>query len=241
MAQDLNLTEKGSSMKTFVACAAALVVTISSLAFADEQVQFNIVNLRVDQSREVVNDVMVVIMQATAQKNSSGEAAQSVNEIMGWADTIIAADQRIKHKTLNYQTRPIYQNKSVTGWTASQQLQLQSHDIEALTKMAGSLQQQLQIVSMGFQVSPERRAEELETLIVEALEAFNTKAKLVTRTMKANDYRLVNVSIDENGSPMPYRGVVQAEALGARAAAPSVEAGESKLRVSVAGSIQLVF
>ena len=174
-------------MKTFVACAAALVVTISSLAFADEQVQFNIVNLIVEQSREVVNDVMVVIMQATAQKNSSGEAAQSVNAIMGWADTIIAADQRVIHKTLNYQTRPIYQNKIVTGWTAIQQLQLQSQDIEALTKMSGSLQQQLQIVSMGIQVSPERRPEELETLNDEAHEAFNTKANLVTRTMKASD------------------------------------------------------
>jgi len=228
-------------MKTFVACTAALVITISSIAFADEQVQFNIVNLRVEQSREVVNDVMVVIMQAAAQKNSSSEAAQSVNETMGWADTIISADQRVKHKTLNYQTRPIYQNKTVTGWTASQQLHLQSHDVEALTKMAGSLQRQLQIVSMRFQVSPKVRTEELETLIVEALEAFNAKAELVTQTMKAKDYRLVNVSIDENGGPMPYRGLVQAEAMSARAAAPSVEAGESKIQVSVSGSIQLVF
>lgn len=228
-------------MKTLVACTAALIIAISSIAFAEEQVQFNIVNLRIEQTREVVNDVMVVIMQAAAQKNSSTEAAQSVNQIMAWADTIFSADQRISHKTLNYQTRPVYQNKTITGWTASQQLQLQGRDIEALTTMAGTLQQQLQIVSMRFQVSPERRAEELETLIVEALEAFRTKAELVTRTMKAKDYRLVNVSIDENGGPMPYRGVVQAEAMAVRSAAPSVEAGESKIQVSVAGSIQLVF
>ncbi|MGI9538053.1 MAG: SIMPL domain-containing protein, partial [Desulfocapsaceae bacterium] len=239
--QDEIPRDKGFAMKTIVVFITAVVITISSIAFADEPVQFNIVNLRVEQSREVVNDVMVVIMQAAAQKNSSSEAAQSVNEIMGWADTIIASDQKVKHKTLNYQTRPIYQNKTVTGWTASQQLQLQSHDTEALTKMAGSLQQQLQIVSMRFKVSPERRSGELETLIVEALEAFSTKAELVTRTMKAKDYRLVNVSIDENGAPMPYRGMVQAEAMASRAAAPSVEAGESKIQVSVAGSIQLVF
>ena len=228
-------------MKTFVACTAALIIVISSIAFAEEQVQFNIVNLRIEQTREVVNDVMVVIMQAAAQKNSSTDAAQSVNQIMAWADTIISGDQRISHKTLNYQTRPVYQNKTITGWAASQQLQLQSRDIEALTTMAGTLQQQLQIVSMRFQVSPERRAEELETLIVEALEAFRTKAELVTRTMKAKDYRLVNVSIDENGGPRPYRGVVQAEAMAVRSAAPSVEAGESKIQISVAGSIQLVF
>lgn len=228
-------------MKTIIALTAACIITISSIASADQQTEFNIVNLRAEQARDVANDVMVVSMQGTAQKNSSSEAAHSVNEIMGWAEDIISADQRIKHRTLNYQTRPIYQNKTITGWSASQQLRLQSHDIEALTKMAGTLQQQLQLVSMSFEVSPERRAEELETLIVEALEAFHAKAELVARTLKAKDFRLVNVAIDENGRPMPYRGVVQAEAMSVRSAAPTIEAGDSKIQVSVGGSIQLIF
>ena len=228
-------------MKIFIAFTSALIVCVSALAFADQQVQFNIVNLRVEQTREVSNDVMVVVMQAAAQKNSSAEAARSVNEVMAWADRIISEDQRISHQTLNYQTRPIYQNKTITGWSASQQLQLQSQDIEALTTMAGTLQQKLQIGSMRFQVSTDRRAEELETLVVEALEAFRGKAELVTRTLKASDYRLVNLSIDENGGPRPYHAVVQAEAMAMRAAPPSVEAGDSKLQVSVTGSIQLIF
>lgn len=228
-------------MKNFIAFASALIVSISAHALAEEPVQFNIINLRVEQAREVSNDVMVVVMQAAAQKNSSAEAAQSVNEVMAWADKIISEDQKISHQTLNYQTRPIYQNKTITGWSASQQLKLQSQDIEALTAMAGTLQQKLQIGSMRFQVSPDRRAQELETLVVEALEAFRAKAELVTRTLKADDYRLVNLSIDENGGPMPYRQVVQAEAMAVRAASPSVEAGDSKIQVSVTGSIQLVF
>ncbi len=228
-------------MKIFIAFTASLIVSISACAIADEPVQFNIVNLRVEQARQVSNDVMVVIMQAAAQKNSSAEAARSVNEVMAWADKIISEDQRISHQTLNYQTRPIYQNKTITGWSASQQLQLQSQDIEALTAMVGTLQQKLQIGSMRFQISPERRAEELQTLVVEALEAFRVKAELVTGTLKANDYRLVNLSIDENGSPMPYRAVARAEAMSAGSAPPSVEAGDSKLRVSVTGSIQLIY
>ena len=130
-------------MKIFIAFTAALILSISALAVADEQVQFNIVNLRVEQDRQVSNDVMVVVMQAAAQKNSSAEAARSVNEVMAWADKIISEDQRISHQTLNYQTRPIYQNKTITGWSASQQLQLQSRDIEALTAMVGTLQQKL--------------------------------------------------------------------------------------------------
>ena len=228
-------------MKIVAAVAAVLIFASSPLASADDEVQFNIVNLRVEQAREVANDVMEVIMQSSAQKNSSAEAAQSVNESMAWADSIISEDQRIQHKTLNYQTRPIYQNKSISGWSASQQLQLQSQDIEALTTITGTLQQRLQIVSMRFKVSPDRRAEELETLIVEALEAFRAKAELITATLKAEDYRIVALSIDENGGPRPYPAVVQAEAMAVRGAAPSVEAGDSKILVSVTGSIQLIF
>ena len=228
-------------MKIIITFISALIVSFSAVALADEEVQFNIVNLRVEQTREVSNDVMVVVMQAAAQKNSSAEAARSVNEVMAWADKIISEDQRISHQTLNYQTRPIYQNKTITGWSASQQLQLQSQDIEALTTMLGTLQQKLQIGSMRFQVSTDRRAEELETLVVEALEAFRGKAELVSRTLKAEDYRLVNLSIDENGSPMPYRAVARAEAMTVGAPPPSVEAGDSKLLVSVTGSIQLIY
>ena len=228
-------------MKMIAAVASILIFAVSARAAADEEMQFNIVNLRVEQAREVANDVMVVIMQAAAQKNSSAEAARSVNETMSWADSVIAGDQRIRHKTINYQTRPVYQNKSITGWSASQQLQLQSEDIEALTALAGTLQQRLHIVPMRFQVSDDRRAEELETLIVEALEAFRTKAQLIAATLKAQDYRIVALSINENGGPRPYQAVVQAEAMTARATAPSVEAGDSEIQVSVSGSIQLIF
>lgn len=232
---------EGQALKILGTFAASLIILISSSAFGDDQVQFNIVNLGSEQSRQVENNVMVVVMQAAAQKNSSSEAGNAVNEMMVWADRIISADKEIKHQTTNYQTRPVYNDRAITGWEASQQLRLQSANFEALTTMIGALQQQLQIISMRFEVSPEKRKEEIDTLIVEALDAFTKKAELVTRTMKARDYRLVAISVDENGSPVAYRGIVQAEAMAARAPAPQVEAGDSKIQVRIAGSIQLIF
>ena len=228
-------------MKTFITVLSLLTLGISSLAFGDEKVQFNIVNLRAEQTRQVANDVMVVIMQASAQKNSSAEAASSVNETMAWADPIISTDATIEHRTMNYQTRPVYQNKQIIGWSASQQLELRSSEIDSLTTMAGSLQQRLQIVAMRFEISPEKRAKEMESLIVEGLNAFQARAELITQTMAAKDYRIVNISVDDNGGRVPYRAMVQAEAMTARAPAPRVEAGDSQIQISVGGSIQLIF
>ncbi len=229
-------------MRTLAAVTAALILSISSVAFGEEQIQFNVINLSAEQSRQVGNDVMAVIMQAAAQKNSSLEAGRKVNELMSWADQIISEEERVKHQTMNYQTRPVYQERNIVGWNASQQLLLQSSDFDVLTTMLGTLQQQLQIVSMRFEVSSEKRQEELDTLIVEALEAFRKKAELIALTMKAQDYRLVSLSVDENGSrPIAYRGLAQAEAMAVQAPAPSVEAGDSKIEVRVSGSIQLIF
>ncbi|MEJ2057347.1 MAG: SIMPL domain-containing protein [Desulfofustis sp.] len=228
-------------MKIILMIVTAATVALSSFAHADDTMQFNIVNLTAEQSRQVKNDVMVAVMQATAEKNNSAEAAQAVNKSMAWADTIISASEQIRYRSLNYQTRPVYRDRIVTGWTASQQVRLESEDIEALTAMIGTLQQQLQVVSMDFAVSAEKRKQELETLIVAALEAFNHKAEMISQTMQARDYRLVSMTVNENGAPVVYRGAIQAEAMSAQAMAPQVEAGDSKITVRIAGSIQLIY
>jgi predicted secreted protein len=228
-------------MKILLTAVTALIIAIAVPASGDDQVQFNIIDLRAEQSRQVENDLMVVLMQAAAQKNSSAEAGKTVNEMMVRADRVISADDRITHQTMNYQTRPVYHDRVVTGWTVSQQLRLQSKEFEALTGMVGTLQEELQVISMQFQVSEQKRSAEIDTLIIEALEAFTAKAELITRTMKARDYRLVAISIDENGSPVVYRGMVQAEAMTARAPVPQVETGDSRMVVRISGSIQLIF
>lgn len=228
-------------MKIKVLAVTVLLTALTATTYADEQMQFNIVNLSAEKSRQVENDVMVVIMQASAQKNSSAEAADAVNRIMAWADPVISADTQIRYRSLNYQTRPVYHDRSVSGWTASQQVRLESEHFEALTAMIGTLQQQLQIISMQFTVSAEKRKLEIDTLIVSALEAFTRKAELISRTMKARDHRLVSIAVDENGTPFAYRGPVQAEAMAVGSAPPQVEAGDSKITVRVAGSIQLIF
>jgi len=218
-----------------------VIAALSSFAHADEKMQLNIVDLSAELSSQVENDLMVIVLQATAQKNSSAEAADAVNQIMAWADPIITADDQIRYQSLNYQTRPVYHERSISGWTAIQQIRLEADSFESMTTMITTLQQQLQIVSMQFTVSEEKRKDEIDSLIVHALEAFTQKAELISQALRAQDHRLVAISIDENGIPGVYRSPVHAEAMTVRAAAPQVEAGDSKITVRVTGSIQLIF
>jgi predicted secreted protein len=60
----------------------------------------------------------------------------------------------------------------------------------------------------------------------------------VQRIMGASGHRLVNASIQTGGHfPGP---VLRAQVASAEMAAPAVQAGESEVRVTVAGSIELI-
>jgi predicted secreted protein len=130
----------------------------------------------------------------------------------------------------------------VIGWSVSQQLRLQSTDIDSLTTLVGRLQEQLRVNAMSFAVSPEKRDEVAAGLITEALENFSKKAGLIAETLGAKDYRIVSISVGESRPPHPYRQSYQTEAMSVKAgSAPQVEAGESKIVVRADGSIQLNF
>lgn len=229
------------TMRFLTVIAAFMMISVCNAAAGEEVLHYNIINLDAAQSKQVANDVMVVVMQATAQKNSAAEAGRTVNEMMKWADSVIADDTSVQHRTMNYQTRPVYQNKAIAGWSVNQQLRLQSEDFDSLTNMVGSLQQQLQVASMHFEVSPERRKQEVDQLIVSALDTFRNKANLIAQTLKAQDFRIVSLSIRDNAGHAPYRGGVQMEAMAVQAPAPVVEAGDSTVQVTVQGKTQLIF
>ncbi len=238
----LKIHTENQSMNRLAAVAALLLICACSASAGEEALHYNIVNLDASSSAQVANDVMVVVMQAAAEKNSAVDAGHAVNDMMKWADSVIAGNAAVQHRTMNYQTLPVYQNQTIAGWSVVQQLRLQSGDFEVLSTMVGTLQQQLQVSSMHFEISPERRKQEVDKLIVAALGAFRDKADLIAATLKAQDHRIVALSVADNPVRIPYNGGIQMEAMSAaRAPAPVVEAGDSTVQVSVSGSIQLIF
>lgn len=211
-------------------------------ATASEELNYNLVNLQADAFRQVDNDLLVVIMSAVAEANTAREAARSVNDKMIWASEAIRHVDQVKHQTMNYQTSPLYNNRTIVGWTVSQQIRLESLKVEQLTSLVGNLQDQLNVTAMQFEISPERRKETESQLITEALAAFTEKARLVTTALGAKDFRLVTISVNEGGN-MPIRQAYAMEMAVVRSAAPAPEvaAGESRVAVTINGTVQLSF
>ena len=229
-------------MKTFSPAIILLALIVTCSRASAEELNYNLINLAAHAQEKVDNDILLVTMSSSADADSAQAAAKTVNQQMKWALAALNEAKNIKKQTLNYQTRPRYQNKNIIGWSASQQLQLESDAFEALIGFVGILQERLQVKHMSFGVSPERRQQRTDGLIVDALAAFKSKAQLVAATIGAEDFRIVSINISENIPVLPRRrGIAMETMQSSLTTPPQVEAGESTISVHLDGTIQLVF
>jgi predicted secreted protein len=202
-----------------------------------EEARYQQLHFQVDRSQEVGNDLMQVWLSAQAEGTDPTRLARTINETMDWALALGAGREGMRIKTGNYQTQALRDKDKLRGWQVSQDLHIEGTDIPAISALVGELQERLQVKSMGFSVSPEARRAAEEQLIEAALKAFQERSQAVQRIMGAKGYRLVSASIQTGGHfPGP---MLRAQVAMAEFAPPAVQAGESEVQVTVAGSIEL--
>jgi predicted secreted protein len=218
-----------------------LVLSMTVPAFADdEDRKYNQIRFQAQISESIANDRMQVILTVHGEDDEPSNLAGKINRDMEWALEKIRTEKTVKANSGGYQTFPVYRKEVVIGWRGRQDLTLESGDVSALSRLVGQLQERLQVRSMSFSVSDEARSAVENRLIGEALDAFKQRARIVQKNFQSKGYRLVDLNINTS-SPIPPpvpRGMVRMAA--AQEQAPvSVEAGESKVTVSVSGVIEL--
>lgn len=225
-----------------------LIITMAlllsfSLPTYSEELNYNLFHLSASAEDEIDNDIMRVTLLATHQALTSVEANKVVNKQMTSALGILRKTSGIKYETGNYQTQPIYQNQQIAGWKATQEIELKSSDVNQLSALAGKLQKELKIISMGFEVSQPVRQKEEQQLTVTALNQFKDRALLIQKTMGASGYQIVNININTGSQRPPFRHkMMRAEmAMAADSLGPAVEGGNSTISVNISGQIQLIF
>ena len=226
-------------MNRLIAIAALLCAW--QVALAQEhphEAPLDVVSLQAEASREVENDQLVAVLAAEAQGPNPAELAESVNKKMAEALKLAREVPSVKARSGNYQTFPRPgKDGRIESWQASQELRLESADFTAATKLIGRLQQGLNVRSMALRLAPQTRRNAEDVLITEAIGAFEARAELARKAMKAKSYRVRQMSIGTTGGPrpMPYE-MAAARTAGAPVA---VEGGVSMVTVTINGSIKL--
>ncbi len=207
--------------------------------FADDETLFNTVSLQAQAEREIPNDQMIVLLATEHEGSDSTGLAAKINSDMQWSLGFINKYSAVESQTKSYQTYPTYRKQVVIGWRASQQIEINSINIAELTELVGKLQEKLQVKQMSFVPTTETRARIENELIEEAMQAFLSRVEIVKKNMPDKNHRIITLNINAGGYRPPVvhaqRSMMQSMEM---SSAPSVEAGKSKITVTVSGSVQ---
>jgi predicted secreted protein len=219
---------------------ASLLLLPAHTARADTDLRYNQVHLQAQQSESVSNDTMHVSLSTYGEARDPASLAMQLNTDMEWALAIARQNEGVTVSTGGYQTYPVHRDNVLKGWRGQQSLELEGKDTRQIGELAGQLQEKLQIKSINFSVSGEKRHAVENRLIDRALEAFKQRARIVGDNLKASGYRIVDINISTSAQrpPVPYQARMMAAPMEA-AAAVAVEAGESDIVVSVNGTVEL--
>ena len=207
---------------------------------ADDDLHYNQIRLQSQQTESVSNDTMHVTLNTYAEMQDPAKLAAKINKDMEWALAQAKQVKAVKVSSGSYQTWPITRKEVTTGWRGQQELMLESADTEALSRLAGQLQERLKIKSMNFTVSDDKRVAVENRLIDLALNAFKERARIVGDNLQAKGYRIVelNVGTSTQRPPMMYQARMATASMEAGDAV-AVEGGESDVRITVNGTVEL--
>jgi predicted secreted protein len=204
----------------------------------DTPLTYDRIDLSASAEGEVANDILVAVLSRESEGPSAAPLADEVNKTVDQAIKRIKQIPDIAVQTLDYQTLPSYQKNRITGWRVRQSIRLEARDAGKLSNLLGELQQQLNVDSIGYSVSPDRMKEAENHLISAALKGFQQRAELITQELGRTRYRIVAMRVEAGGPPRPIYRAGRNMAMEA-AAPPTIEAGEQKVQIVVNGTIEL--
>jgi predicted secreted protein len=199
------------------------------------------VSFRVEAKREVPNDWVTGTLGVDEESGDVAGLAARVNQRMAAALALAKSDERLLVSSGAYQTQPVYDHSRIVRWRASQDLVIETAEVEVLSQVAGTLQAQgLLLRGVSFSVSPETRKRVEDELILEVLNLFRERAGLIARGLGKRGWSLMSLGLGESGAPpMPLyqaRGMAMAAET---AAAPAFESGRSTLQIEANASIEI--
>lgn len=222
-----------------------LAGTLTSTAFADqnEPLNYNIINISAEASRDISNDLMHANLYVEKSNKQPAELAAQINQLMNQAINAAKKYPSVKIETGSQHTYPVYDNdnRKLREWRARAQVRIESTDFKAASQLIAELQQNFQTESINFTVSEAKRKKIENELMLEASKNFQQRAQSLAQAWNKAGYQLVNMNINTNNSGYPpVPRMAMAKAAYAEAAIPDQEmaAGESKMTVSANGSIQ---
>ena len=231
--------------------ACALLSTLSSTAFANtpsagaDASQGNVINFSVNSSTEVTNDEATARFSKEAQAKDAAVLATALNPTVNQALAIAKKYPSIFASTGNQSSYPRYDNKGkMNGVQGSAGIVLKSQNIDELSRAIAEIQVLMTLDDLSFNVSNAQIERTNQRLMGETVTKFRAQADTISSAWGAKSYRLVQADMNSQSyqrEPVYARMEMVATASDASAPQQQLQAGESTVRYTINGTIQLVY
>lgn len=185
--------------------------------------------------REVIIATLMARHEGPSLESLTGETNREVKNALEKAKKTVG----VKVQTQNYQTIPTYQDQKPSGWLVQQSIRIESRDSEKLSALLGDLQKTLKLDSITYEIAPETRKSVEDHLILEALKAFEDRAKQITESLGRKRYRVVKLDIGTGPSQFQNPRTLARVQMAEPSSRPVFETGEAPFTITVQGTIEL--
>lgn len=204
----------------------------------------NVVQLSASGSLEVQQDVLSISLNATRE---AADAATVQNQLKMALDAALSEARKaaspglLDVRTGNFSLHPRHgRDGRISAWQGSAELVLEGRDFARISAMAGKIQT-LTLGQVSFSLSREQRARVEGEAQMIAMERFKAKAAEIARGFGFSGFSLREIAVnadDQGDLPRPRLLSMEAKAAASEAPVP-VEAGRSRVLVTVSGTVQL--
>lgn len=229
-------------MRTTLATLAVLAALQSPAALAADPPAPPTVELAAEASGPAANDLTVAVLYAERSGASAAAVAREVNSDIAAALERARSQGAVKVQSGNVSTWPVYGKDGqgrITAWRMRSELRLESTETAAMSELVGKLQESLALAQLSMEPAPETRKKAVADVTVDALRAFEARAKLIADTL-GRRYRIAHLSVGDHGVQTPPMQRMRVAAMAAEAAPAPLEGGESRVTVQVGGRIELL-
>lgn len=197
------------------------------------------IDLSADAAESAPNDLARATAFAEANAATPQAVSSQIKSLLSEAENIAKGYGTVKRQSGRTSTYPVYGKPGkVATWRMRSELALESRDIGALSELTGKLQEKLGVTNIQFVPAPETRKAAEDKAIQSAIAAFQERAQLLARTL-GKSYKIKQLNVNIAGNFHPQQALLRKAVSSSEIESMPMEAGESQIRVSVSGQIEL--
>jgi len=207
-----------------------------------------IVSLTATSSIELPNDEAVVLYRIEATGSNADVLRKQVNQISQAVHARLKQEKNLKQTTLSRRMEMLWRYDKISskrvrdGWKLEQREQVTSKKLDAVPDWVDAIEKAgAHLDNLSFQMSDTSLKSAKKSLRLKAIQNFRVKARAMAMALDATSFRIAHLQTGSQPPVYPMRRGVPEMALMkvSEDAAPSLNAGEGKISVTVSGQIVL--